>query len=278
MTPSTPPSSPSRTLFRRAAALALFALALLPAEADAQAPRRPPTNLLVVGVASIPEYVGSADNRIVPFPVTSLGLGGTRLELGNLDARLDLLGRRPLWRFGPVVTASLPRSDVDDAVLAALPEVELGVEVGVQAGRSFPIRQLTQGRLDLDIAVRRDLLGAHDGTLVTPEIETLFSPTRRVRLSVRAASTWASESYMDAYFGVSHAGAAASGLDAYSPGSGLRDVTFSAFSLISIRPRWGLFLRWEEMILLSGAGDSPVFLQAGEPAQRTLGIGVSYLF
>ncbi len=272
------PRLPLRARARRVAGLTALLAALVPHALDAQTPQRPPTNLLIGGVASIPEHVGSSENRILPFPVTSVAIGGTRFEFGNLDGRLDLLGRRPLWRIGPVVTASLPRRDVEDAVLAALPEIDLGIEVGIHAGRSFPIAALTQGRLDLDVAVRRDILGAHDGTLVTPEIETLFSPARRVRLSLRASTTWASANYMDAWFGVDGDGAAVSGLDRYSPGGGLRDVTFSAFSLISLRPRWGLFLRWEEMFLVAGAADSPVFDRAGEPAQRTLGIGVSYLF
>lgn len=258
--------------------LALLVPLLLPFAVEAQAPPRPPANLVIGGVARLPDYVGSPENRILPFPVASLALGGARLEFGNLDARLDLLGRRPLWRVGPVVTASLPRSEVEDAVLAALPEVDLGLEVGVHAGRSFPIRQLAQGRLDLDVAVRRDVVGAHEGTLITPEVETLFSPSRRVRLSFRAATTWASASYMDAYFGVDADGAASSGLARYAPGGGVRDLTFSAFSLISFRPRWGLLLRWEEMLLIGDAADSPVFARAGEPAQRTLGIGLSYAF
>lgn len=244
---------------------------------EAQTPPRPPTNLFIGGVASIPEFVGSSDDRILPFPVMNVAIGGSRFEFGNLDGRLDLLGRSPLVRFGPVGTASLARTGFDAPGLGRLPDIDFGLEVGVHAGRSFPIRALSQGRLDLDIAVRRDILGAHDGTLVTPEIETIFSPARRIRLSLRTASTWASSNYMDTWFGVAPD---TSGLFALShvPGAGFRDVTLAGSALISIMPRWGLVLRWEEMFLVGGAADSPIFNEEGVPTQRTLGLGISYLF
>lgn len=68
--------------------------------------------------------------------------------------------------------------------------------------------------------------------------------------------TYGSGSYMTTYFGVTPADAQASGLPAYQPDAGLRDVRGWVGALVHLSPRWSL-----------GAG--VVYLRLADEAARS---------
>jgi outer membrane scaffolding protein for murein synthesis (MipA/OmpV family) len=91
-----------------------------------------------------------------------------------------------------------------------------------------------------------------------------------------AFATYADDSYMGAYFGVG--AASPSGLAAFSPGGGFKDVGLSAFAAYQLNQNWSLvgFARVSELV--GDAADSPIVTQTGNTTQALVGFGVSYTF
>jgi hypothetical protein len=88
-------------------------------------------------------------------------------------------------------------------------------------------------------------------------------------------TTYGSSDYMHTYFSVGTIGAADSGLDMFSAGSGIRDVRMSAIYIQPISRKWQvgggcLFSR-----LLNDAADSPIVSERGDRNQLAFGIGVT---
>jgi outer membrane scaffolding protein for murein synthesis (MipA/OmpV family) len=96
-------------------------------------------------------------------------------------------------------------------------------------------------------------------------------------VDVEGDLSWSSRSYMQTYFGVSPANAAASGLPAYSASSGVSQVGV-ALSLDQFLSRhWSIGARSHYGRLLSSAADSPVTAIAGSPDQFYIGAVFGYV-
>lgn len=235
---------------------------------------------VVIGAASLPEFEGADDQQIVPFAVTRFNAFGIGVEVEGLQGRFNILGDDTIWRAGPAFSLSPPR-DADDPRLFALGdrgEVDFAVEVGGYVGFETPFGGLKEGTLSGHIFARHDVLGAHNGWLVTPEIEYFFAVNRMFRVGATANLTWASNDYMDSYFGVTAEGAGASGLAEFNPGSGIKDVGAALYSIFSFSEQWGVFSRVAYNRLLGDAADSSIVTDIGDKNQLFYGAGIFYRF
>jgi outer membrane scaffolding protein for murein synthesis (MipA/OmpV family) len=84
--------------------------------------------------------------------------------------------------------------------------------------------------------------------------------------------------YQRAYFGVTPAAAATSGLPAYRPGGGVSAVGVAVGGLVQLDQRWGLaaFARYDR--LMGDSGRSPIARGPGSRNQPSVGLGISYVF
>lgn len=234
-------------------------------------------NFVVVGAASLPEFEGADEQQIVPFGVLRLNAWGAGIEIDGLQGRVNVLGDGSILRAGPAFSFTPPR-DSDDPAIEALRDVNFAVEVGAYVGFETPFGGLEEGTLSGMVQVRHDVLDEHNGLLITPELEYFFAVNRMFRVGAGINATWASEDYMDAYFGVTADDALASGLTEFDAGSGFKDAGAEVYSIFSFSERWGLFSRVAYNRLLGDAADSSIVQEAGDRDQLFYGGGLFYRF
>ena len=88
--------------------------------------------------------------------------------------------------------------------------------------------------------------------------------------------TWSDNGYHDAWFGVSPAAAATSGLPAYDPGSGIQAAGAAASFLTQLGPNWGIYAYAKYDRLVGDAADSPIVRTFGSRDQLSGGLALTY--
>jgi len=168
----------------------------------------------------------------------------------------------------------LPRDDLSSQAVTAVGDIGFAIEMGAYFGFAMPFTPLPEGELSGYVSVRNSLIGPADGTQVLGVLEYFFAPLRFLRVGVNTSFTVATSDYMQEYFGVNEAQAARSGLPLFRPEGGLRDVTFTLYSVLSLSPSWGFFGIVQSSRLLGDAADSPIVTQEGSRDQLSTGLGL----
>ncbi|HEX8363944.1 MAG TPA: MipA/OmpV family protein [Allosphingosinicella sp.] len=268
----------------RAAALAAALLALcVPSVAAAQEDEDPyahvstserPGGWIVTigaGAQAYPKYPGADDLGIFPMPIVGFRRNGAPVPLEAPDEGFGfgLLGQDAPINIGPAINFQRRRRDED--VGAAVGEVgwtaELGGFVEAFLGENFRVRgelrQAVNGHNGLVADLGADLFVRGDG-------DSVFSIGPRVR--------WADNDYMDAYYGVTPAVAAGTGLAAFDPGSGIHAVGATAGMRLGIGGGFAIhgYARYDR--LMNDAADSPIVAGFGSRNQWGGGLGLSYSF
>jgi len=192
-----------------------------------------------VGVARIPDYDGARESRWSPVPGVRASIDGMSFTLAGNRGWADLVpdnrGRKGIdWQIGPVFNINLSRAQkVQDARVAALGKVPVALEAGVQAGVGYQgLITSDFDKLTLQVAYVHDVGSVHKSYVVTPGINYATPLSRRALVYFSLSADYAGGGYARRYFGVTPAGAVASGLPAYSLGSGWKD--WSVGSLIDV--------------------------------------------
>jgi outer membrane scaffolding protein for murein synthesis (MipA/OmpV family) len=234
-----------------------------------------PHGQVAVGVGAAPDYDGSDELRMIPFVLGDVRWRGVTFEFRGLRGRVDLASD-PRFSIGPVVGARLDRNGADGPV-GLLPDIGTAIEAGGFVGYRLGGDQLGQGSLQLELSVVHDVSGTHDGLLATASAG--YTAVRRADtfLSFDVQTTWANADYTRTYFGVTPAGALRSGLPAYRPGSGFRDVGAGLTAGYYFDRHFGVIGRLGTSFLVGDTADSPVTDQ-GRRWQPLGGLTLSYRF
>ena len=233
---------------------------------------------LRAGIGTRPDYEGSEDYEPVPIGGVRatwdrnlfVDFSGTHGSGGAPRLRANVVADDFL-QFGPLLQYRLPRGDVDNASVDALPNVDGALELGGFFGFE---EQGWQGQ----IAFAQDVCGTHDGFLI--EVSTGYTAelAERLSLGLLVATTYASDGYMGTYFTVDTADAPSAGLDAYDADKGFKDVggTLSLTWRIPGSDHWGLGGVLSYFRLVEDAADSPVVDEVGSPDQVFAGLMVTF--
>ena len=152
-------------------------------------------------------------------------------------------------------------------------QVDAAVELGAQVGYDHNLSG--GGVIGVEVEWVHDVADGHEGWLMTPEVH-LHSPLGdRWHFNLSVSSTWASDDYMETYFGVTPADSAASGLPVFGASSGFKDVGLGVAFNFDINDRWGLGIIGGYKLLLNDAESSPV-TKTGSEDQFLGGLYVSY--
>ena len=163
------------------------------------------------------------------------------------------------------------RDDGDSSDLAGLDEVRFGIEVGGFA-EFYPTDWLrVRGE------VRRGF-NAHEGVVGDVAVDAFADITPEVRVSGGPRVSFASADYFDAYYGVSAAESAASGLSPYAPGSGMKSVGVGGAIDWKTTEKLTTSLFAEYARLTGPAADSSLVKERGSPNQYMLGVSATYEF
>ncbi|MGI9386445.1 MAG: MipA/OmpV family protein [Methyloligellaceae bacterium] len=210
---------------------------------------------LAVGGAVLvkPKYEGSDEFDVygIPYAVV-LGNGLRRFSFEGIDDVRYALYRNNGFEVGPTIGYWFDREESDSATLNGLGDIDGAFVAGGYAKYDF-------GGFFADVSFHHGFNGDDPGYLIKTGIGSKSRISERVKLKARAGITFASEDYMDTYFGVTAAQSAASGvLPAFNPDSGIKDVHVSLGATIGLTDRWYLVASGEYSRLVGDAEDSPV--------------------
>ena len=246
--------------------------------------------LLGAGVGVQPVYEGSDEYRVFPFPILSYdsGVDGPRrFEFRALDdIRLHAL-RAGGFSVGPIVGYSFGREEDEADILDGLGDVEGGIVVGGFAAYEFMATPTASYGIDVGIStqVSGDIFEDEPfeddfdyGYEIDFGVSGEFDLTPRLNLAARAGAIYASDEYMETYFGINAAQAAAAtdpSITAFDADGGIKNAyinfnaAFDATDTIQLRAGVG-YSR-----LVGDAEDSPVTV---EPNQFQGSLGAAYRF
>jgi outer membrane scaffolding protein for murein synthesis (MipA/OmpV family) len=246
-----------------------------------------------VGVAAVPTYEGSDDYRVLPLPQLRGKVADrsfwTRGPALYVDALPDTDSEGWDIELGPVVGARFDRSSrkaINDRQVEALGKRDVAIEVGgfVGFGKTGVITS-AYDNLSARVAVTKDVAGAHDSIIVTPQIEYFTPLSTRSFVGLGLSADYVGKKFGRYYFDVTPAGSAASGLPVYSRAgdkAGFRRMTASlagGYSLSGdLRRGWALFGVVGYSRMLGRYADSPVVAIAGSRNQWIGALGVGYTF
>lgn len=206
----------------------------------------------------VPRYYGPGYDPNEPARVDFRGIDDVRvtaIRLGGLD-------------IGPLGGYSFGRDEDLAARLGGLGDVDGGATVGAFAAY----------RLDpfiVDLAYHTQVTGDDTGYTLRFGIGAEHDLSQRLALSAYLGGSYASEDYMDAYFSVTPAQAAASGLGIYDADAGFKDIgidiglDYQLTDRVTVRTKAG-YAR-----LLQDAAASPI---TSSKDQFSGGLGVTYTF
>ncbi len=261
-------------------AVAIIGAILLPhaaqaSENQAKAPTNAISGELGGGIAIAPDHMGSDDYRIIPLAVGALHWEGRSLTFDGTAFSADLLSSEAL-ELGPIVNWTFKRDPkrVDSAAVKALGRIDDAFEVGVQAAVSLDGPLGNGDRLRFSLAAMRDVSDVHDGWLGEAALRWTMPVTGKLGASVEAAASYADAAYARTYFGVTDAGALASGLAPYRPEGGLKDVGATVGLRYAVADRWAIVAEGSYRRLLGDFADSPIVRREGSPEQLYAGVGV----
>lgn len=243
-----------------------------------------------VGAAWIPDYEGSNDSRIVPIPVANGTIAGMSFTVLGNRVSMDLIpnGTGPIWDFqiGPVAVLNLNRTNIDwieDPRVRALGEVDTAIEAGgyVGIGKTGVITS-DYDKLSVTLSYRHDVTRVHNSGIWTPSINYTTPLSTKALVGLFASAEIVEDDYARAYYGVTPAGSIASGLPAFTPKGGQKDITFGGLFTHSLT---GDLTKGLALVagatyrkLLGDVGDSPLVAIAGSRHQWTVGAGLALTF
>jgi outer membrane scaffolding protein for murein synthesis (MipA/OmpV family) len=231
-----------------------------------------------IGPGAVPAFDGAKKYQLIPLMISNVSWKGLNLELRGLGARVDLLGESRV-QVGPLFNFRGNRNSDKDGSgrVKLLNDVDSSIEVGGFVGYRIGGDQTGQGELAFDISLAKDVNSGHDGLVGSAQVSYAAYRSRKIFVNLDAQTTFADKKYMRAFFGVTSVEAARSGLAAYRPGSGIRDVGAGITAGYQFSEKWGLIARAGASHYLGDAKDSPV-VDEGSKVQAVGGLTLSYRF
>ncbi|WP_420412946.1 MipA/OmpV family protein [Roseibium sp.] len=222
---------------------------------------------LGVGAMIKPRYEASDSYLIYPFPLISVG----RFFVPGIGQVVDGRRRSGVF-FYPSFGFVGSREASDTTDLTGTNKINWALELGLGGG--------FRGEHWRAFAELRQGFNGHTGQVGQLGFDGILYPGEKWELSIGPRAEFASGNYMDTYFGVSAAEAAASGgrLTAYDPGgTGFKSVGLAARVSYDWNDDVRLHLQGGYERLIGDAADSPI-AKIGSEDQFNIGLGVTYRF
>jgi len=226
---------------------------------------------LGAGVGLAPDYEGSEDYAAVPLPYVSVAWSNhMAISLLGNKAKVNLIPS-PIWKGGLIGEYIGKRDDVDNSRVDRLEDVDASVMLGGFFGFEY-------ANWSASIEAMADVADGNDGSIVRLNGGYRIPIGQTLSLSLGAFTTWADDDYMQAYFEIDAANAAASGLQTFDADAGFKDVGLNLMASYKPWEHWGLMGLANYKRLLNDAEDSPVVDDEGDANQYTAGVLVFYKF
>ena len=231
---------------------------------------------VVLGAGTIyaPDYEGSKDYEVLPFPFVSVGYKDIAYLRGP-EVGVNIIRIKPAEnmkiRFGPVARYRRDRPEKRNAALIGLGKVDMAIEVGGSA-------RLEAGPAWIEVSMTKDVADGHDGLVATATGGVDFDLTDKLSLSLSGTTSWVDDKYMRTYFGVTPIQAARSRLPVFAAGKGMKDAGTNASVQYRLTDHWIITATGGYTRLLGDAKDAPLVRLRGSPNQWQAGFFVAYRF
>jgi len=255
----------------RTAPLAVVALAAIGTPAAAQEDRDEPRRTRVgLGAQLVPSYPGADRFSIRPLVDVARARGDEVFEFEAPDESFDLaIVHGGGFAFGPALGFEGNRSAKD--VGAALPKVGFTFEAGGFVQYAFS----ENARLRAEV---RKGIGGHKGLIANISADLVARQGDEWLVSIGPRVTLADKDYHRAYYSVTPASSATSGLPVYSAGGGVQAVGLTAGFIKQFSPRWGIYGYAKYDRLVGDAAGSPIVRTYGSADQFSGGLSLTYTF
>lgn len=250
------------------------------ARAEDKVPAPTPFNyVLGAAVSWRPDGVGSRHYETRPSLLWAIRWGRWRVSAGGANALFgfgrevtgsgastDLVDSK-LWRVGLSLRLDSGRKSAGAAATAGLPDVPRTVR-----GRLFASYALNPD-WQLAGSLSQDLLGRRGGLLAGLDLGWRLRRSETTEWTAGVGIGAADGQHMRSYFGVTQAAALTSGLTAFTPSAGLRDVHVGIGFTHELSRRWVTFGSAGVSRLLGPAAQSPL---TQTPGGGQVGLGLAY--
>lgn len=240
-----------------------------------------------VGVGMGPSYDGSNDYNVSPAPVVQGQVAGVRISARPAGLAADVIpddDGRISYSFGPTFRLRNDRaSRIDDEVVKLAGELDRAFEVGVTGAIGVSDVLQRRDNLSLEVDVRWDVAGAHNGRVIAPAI-TYFAPINRgIAANFSVGMQFVDDDFADFYYSVNAEQSAASGLTPFLAEGGLNSIGGNALLIIDLDGNIanggfsGVVITGYSR-LQGDAADTPYTSVRGDPNQFFAALGIGYTF
>ena len=204
-------------------------------------------------------YDGDFDARVT---IPDIGLFWLdEIDLAYNDRSEVIFVDRNDYELGIALDEQFGRSDDDNDVLEGLDEIDESFTGSV-------FGEIPLGELALGAEFIHDLGGGHEGYTIDLTLEAYWDfLDGDLEIDLGPTVTWASQNYMDAFFGISDDEAAESGLDSNDAEAGFKSVGVYFELLYDITDQWTLEFEAGYDRLLGDAARSDIVAVEGDPNQ-----------
>jgi outer membrane scaffolding protein for murein synthesis (MipA/OmpV family) len=200
-----------------------------------------------VGAIYMPEYEGSDEFEVQPYPLISADFG-ERVHLNTEGLTVDLFERNG-FRVGLKGGVEMGRKEDDSDYLRGLGDIDIGGVIGgIVSYETGPFE--VYATLDKTIGGSEGLTGTF-GAKASHRYE-------RFIFSADVSGTWADDNHMESYFGVTSAQSARSGLPEYEAKAGIKRVDVRGSITYMMTESWMVTGAAGTGFLLGDAKDSPI--------------------
>jgi outer membrane scaffolding protein for murein synthesis (MipA/OmpV family) len=245
------------------------------------------TVTLAGGVATVPDYVGSDDYRLIPAVAIRGKVSGFSFTTRGTYLYFDAIPHRGAdkveFNVGPIAGLRFNRtSRVDDPVVKLLPRLNKAIELGGFAGVSFHGLTNPYDTLGVRLDVLHDIGSAHKSTTFSPNLEFSTPLSRRTYASASVGAEFVGNRFADYYFGITPADSARTGgaLPVFNADGGMKDWKASLLLNQSITGDLlgglSVFGTGQYSRLVGDFRRSPIVSDRGSAGQWLGAIGLAY--
>jgi MipA family protein len=230
-----------------------------------------------VGGAMMPEFQGSKHYRYLPFVSANIAYEKYYVDFTGMGAKFNVVNS-PMFEAGPMIGYNMGRdNDMENRRLRLLPKVKGTVEFGGFVKVNFKQVMLQNDSLSFGADFMMAPEG-HKGYRASLQASYGIQVTKPLFVSLDAKMTFADKKYMNAFFGVTPAGAAATGLSAFAASAGVSRADIGLSARYALTQNWGVTGRVGYGRLLGDAAKSPIVKREGTANQFMSTVGVTYRF
>lgn len=226
--------------------------------------------ILGFGAGAAPAYEGASEYKMTFKPIIDV----ERLRWGWIDIGGD--DDRGGFHFSPSISYEGERISGDYAALNGLNNVDATYALGARVGYEFVFNDAISAEV---YGAARYAFGGAEGLIGEAGVDVTAKLSPQLEIVGGPVVNFASEDYIDTYFGVTGAESAATGgrLGAFNPGGGIKSVGIQLAARYEFIPDTFVTLDASYSSYVGDARESPI-VKAGSENQFTVSLGLARRF